>query len=107
MRWNSRMAVVLGLVALMVQGTLATAASAPREQLGARSSSAWVVLAQAETGSRDRVVDAIRRKYNASVVRVAELLVDGRRVYELRLLSNERVWTVRVDAETGRELPSN
>jgi uncharacterized membrane protein YkoI len=52
-------------------------------------------------------VDAIRRKYNASVVRVAELLVDGRRVYELRLLSNERVWTVRVDAETGRELPSN
>jgi uncharacterized membrane protein YkoI len=106
MRWNSRTAVALGLMALTVQGALATATTAPREQHSDRGTDV-AVQPQADSGSRDRIVEAIGRKYNASVVRVAELVVDGRRVYELRLLSNERVWTVRVDAETGRELPSN
>jgi hypothetical protein len=58
----------------------------------------------ADSDARDRIVEAIQRKYNARVVRVTESTVDGRRVYELRLLSDERVWMVRVDAETGREL---
>jgi hypothetical protein len=60
--------------------------------------------ALAGDASRDRIVDAIQRKYNARVVKVTEAVVDGRRVLELRLLSNERVWVVRVDAESGREM---
>jgi hypothetical protein len=59
----------------------------------------------ADDGSRDRIVDAIQRKYHARVVKVTEIVVEGRRVYALRLLSDERVWVVRVDAETGREVP--
>ena len=61
--------------------------------------------ALADDGGRDRIVDAIQRKYHARVVKVTEIVVEGRRVYALRLLSDERVWVVRVDAETGREVP--
>lgn len=54
-----------------------------------------------------RIVDAVQKRYNARVVKVTEIMVDGKRAYELRLLSDERVWTVRVDAETGQELSRN
>jgi uncharacterized membrane protein YkoI len=47
----------------------------------------------------------VQRKYGARAVRVTEIVVAGRRAFELRLLSEQRVWTVRVDAETGQELP--
>lgn len=55
----------------------------------------------------DRIVEAVQKRYNARVVKVTEVMVDGRRAYELRLLSDQRVWTVRVDAETGQELSRN
>jgi uncharacterized membrane protein YkoI len=58
----------------------------------------------ADDAARDRIVEAIQRKYNAQVVKVTEIVVDGRRVYSLRLLSDNRVWMIRVDAETGQEL---
>ena len=58
----------------------------------------------ADDAARDRIVEAIQRKYNAQVVKVTEIVVDGRRVYALRLLSDNRVWMIRVDAETGQEL---
>jgi hypothetical protein len=58
----------------------------------------------AEGDARDRIVESIQRKYSARVVRVTEVVIAGKRVYELRLLSNQRVWMVSVDAESGREL---
>jgi uncharacterized membrane protein YkoI len=62
----------------------------------------------ADDSARDRIVEAIQRKYAARVVKITEIVVDGRRVYSLRLLSDGgRVWMVRVDAETGQELTGN
>jgi len=61
--------------------------------------------ADADAGSRDRVVSGLERRYNARAVRISEVMVDGRLAYDVRLLSNNRVWTVRVDAATGQELP--
>ena len=55
----------------------------------------------------ERIVEAVQKRYNARVVKVTEITVDGKRAYELRLLSDQRVWTVRVDAETGQELSRN
>lgn len=54
--------------------------------------------------ARDRIIEAVQRRHGARVVRVTEVSVDGRRVLELRLLSDQRVWNIRVDAETGQEL---
>jgi uncharacterized membrane protein YkoI len=59
----------------------------------------------ADDAGRDRIVEAIQRKYDARVVKITEIVVAGRRAYALRLLSDGgRVWMVRVDAETGQEL---
>lgn len=52
--------------------------------------------------SLDRAVAVAEQHFKARVVRATEDDVDGHRVYVLRLLSDEgRVWTVRVDAQTG------
>lgn len=59
----------------------------------------------AASASLDRVIDQIERRYQAKVVRVDQAVQNGRPVFVLRLLSEEgRVWTVRVDAATGRVL---
>jgi hypothetical protein len=57
----------------------------------------------AATGiSVDQAIEIAERRYRARVVRAESKEQQGRRVYVLRLLSEEgRVWTVRVDAETG------
>lgn len=54
--------------------------------------------------ARDRIIEAVQRRYGARVVRVTEVNVGGRRALELRLLSDQRVWNIRVDAESGQEL---
>ncbi len=55
--------------------------------------------------SLDRVISQVERRYKARVVRADKIQRGGKLVYELRLLSEEgRVWTVRVDAETGNEV---
>ncbi len=55
--------------------------------------------------SIDRVIEQIERRYNARVVRNETVQANGRAVYKLRLLSDDgRVFTVQVDAETGRVL---
>ena len=52
--------------------------------------------------SVDQAIEIAERRYRARVVRAESKEQQGRRVYVLRLLSEEgRVWTVRVDAETG------
>lgn len=50
----------------------------------------------------DQAVAMVERRFRAMVVRAGREESDGRVVYVLRLLSDQgRVWTVRVDAETG------
>jgi uncharacterized membrane protein YkoI len=52
--------------------------------------------------SLDEAVDMAQRRFNARVVRAEVSESDGRRVYVLRLLSSDgRVWSVRVDAQSG------
>lgn len=54
--------------------------------------------------SADRIIRAIERKYDARVVRQEVKERDGRRMLVLRLDDGKRVWSVRVDPETGKEL---
>jgi hypothetical protein len=57
--------------------------------------------------SRAQIVALVQRRYRARVVRT-HLLQDanGRALYEFRLLSSAgKVWTVRIDAYSGAELP--
>ncbi len=55
--------------------------------------------------SKDQAIEIAERRYKARVVRAEASESNGRRVYVLRLLSDEgRVWTVRIDSETGSEL---
>jgi len=68
-----------------------------------RHESGPAVFGQA-TGNRDRIVEAIQKRYNAQVVRVTEINDNGRIVYEMRLLSDSKVWNIRVDAATGQVL---
>ena len=52
--------------------------------------------------SLDRAVAMAEQQFKARVVRASTGESDGRRIYVLRLLSDQgRVWTVHVDAETG------
>lgn len=53
--------------------------------------------------SMDEAIDRAQRRYRARVVRAERSESGGRVVYVLRLLSDEdgRVFTVRVDAQTG------
>jgi len=54
--------------------------------------------------SMDRAVKQVEKKYKGRVVRTDEKQSGGRLVYELKVLSDERLRTVRIDAETGKEL---
>jgi uncharacterized membrane protein YkoI len=53
---------------------------------------------------RDQLIEMVQRRFNARVVRVNLMEAGGRRVYEMRLMSAQRVWNVRVDAATGQIL---
>ena len=52
--------------------------------------------------SLDQAVEMATRRYRAKAVRAETVLSGERRVHQIRLLSSEgKVWTVRVDAESG------
>ena len=57
--------------------------------------------------SRAQAVALVQRRYRARVVRTHFLQdANGRSIYEFRLLSpGGKVWTVRIDAYSGAELP--
>jgi hypothetical protein len=55
-------------------------------------------------GQRERVIEAVQKRFNAKVVRVTETTVNGRPALELRLLSAQRVWNLVIDATTGQVL---
>lgn len=55
--------------------------------------------------SLDEAVNRAERKYRARVIRAETRESNGRRVHQLRLLSDDgRVWNVRIDAASGAEL---
>jgi hypothetical protein len=50
----------------------------------------------------DQAIEMAERRFRARVVRAGVEEADGQRIYVLRLLSEQgRVWTVRVDAQSG------
>jgi uncharacterized membrane protein YkoI len=52
--------------------------------------------------SLDQAVQMAQNRYRAKAVKAETVNRGGRRVHEVRLLSAEgKVWTVRIDAETG------
>lgn len=52
--------------------------------------------------SLDEAVRMVQQRYGARVVRAETRSEGGRAVYHLRLLNSDgRVWTVRVDAQSG------
>lgn len=55
--------------------------------------------------SLDKIITAAEKRHDASVVKVEEATVKGRKAYVLRLrFKDGRVVHIRVDAETGKEL---
>jgi uncharacterized membrane protein YkoI len=74
----------------------------PHEREPARSVTAVVLQAGM---SLDQAVAMVQAKYGAQVMRANTVQEDGRAVHYIRLMSADRsrVWTVRVDAATGRE----
>jgi hypothetical protein len=60
--------------------------------------------AAGEGVSQEQIIESVQKRYNAKVVRVTETTVDGRPALRLRLLSAQRVWTMLVDADSGRVL---
>ena len=61
-------------------------------------------LALADGANHDRVIESVQQRFRAKVVRVNETTVNGRPALELRLLSEQRVWNIVVDAATGQVL---
>jgi len=62
-----------------------------------------VVAAPRDGISLDEAVSRAERQYHARVVRTDVQDEDGRKVYVLKLLSEDgRVFTVRIDAQSGR-----
>lgn len=57
-----------------------------------------------DNATRDRIIDAIQKRYKARVVRVSETTFNGRAALELRLLSDQRVFNIVVDASSGQVL---
>jgi uncharacterized membrane protein YkoI len=61
-------------------------------------------LAGGDGASRDRIIDTVQKRYHARVLRVSETSVNGRPALELRLMSDQRVFNVVVDAASGQVL---
>lgn len=86
-------------VGCLVAGDLALAAQSAPPQAPAEG---HPPLAAQPALSLDRAIAVAEQHFKARVVRAAEEVIEGHPVYVLRLLSEEgRVWTVRVDAQTG------
>ena len=94
--WGRLMVVELA-VALAMAAAWAPSPALSQQHLADRPSSD-------QGGNNDRIIDAIQKRFHARVVRVADTQVNGRAALELRLLSDQRVWTVIVDAQSGQVL---
>jgi len=97
--WATALLAVLAVVA-------ATAAGARAERLdpatpGVREAG---LVADDSDSQRERIIEAVQKRFNAKVVRVTDTTVNGRPALELRLLSEQRVWNLVVDAASGQIL---
>lgn len=84
---------------------LAAAHALPRQAgpLEARPASPPALRTLAEGISKDEAVEIVRARYPGRVISAKAEKRDGRRVYVVKVLSDEgRVRTVTVDAESGR-----
>jgi uncharacterized membrane protein YkoI len=93
------------VIALIGFAPVAAASSQPAlEHGGSALPDAGSHVAEAYDGiSLDEAVSRAERQYRARVVRTDVQDEDGRKVYVLKLLSEDgRVFTVRIDAATGR-----
>ena len=100
-----RFSTLSAALALIGFSTLAQAHSLPgAESAGSGSPERGGALAEMYDGiSLDEAVSRAERQYRARVVRTDVQDEDGRKVYVLKLLSEDgRVFTVRIDAATGR-----
>lgn len=100
-----RLSTLSAALALIGFSTLAQAHSLPAaESAGSASPERRGALVEMYDGiSLDEAVSRAERQYRARVVRTDVQDEDGRKVYVLKLLSEDgRVFTVRIDAATGR-----
>lgn len=89
---------VLGLASFARAGTMTEPTPA-----GSAAPDDAVAFAAHDGISLDEAVSRAERQYHARVVRTEVQDEDGRKVYVLKLLSEDgRVFTVRVDAQSGR-----
>ncbi|HKC17707.1 MAG TPA: PepSY domain-containing protein [Steroidobacteraceae bacterium] len=97
--WATGLLAVLAVVA---------AAAAPASAERITPATPWSVdarfVADDSEGQRERIIEAVQKRFNAKVVRVTDTTVNGRPALELRLLSEQRVWNLVVDATTGQIL---
>lgn len=92
-------------LSLLAVAPLSQAHSTPGEMVGGASFAERrdIMAAYREGISLDEAVRQAEQQYRARVVRTDVQDEDGRKVYVLKLLSeNGRVLTVRIDAATGR-----
>jgi uncharacterized membrane protein YkoI len=98
----------IGVLALLLGAALAAAmpvrATVSRALVGVEDPPQSHSLAGGDGASRDRIIDAVQKRYHARVLRVSETSANGRPALELRLLSEQRVFTIVVDAASGQVL---
>ena len=100
-----RQGLVPAALAVIAFAPVSQAHSTPRQALGGTNvAEPTQVFAAFQDGiSLDEAVSRAEQRYRARVVRTDVQDEDGRKVYVLKLLSEDgRVFTVRIDAATGR-----
>lgn len=91
------------LAVMMSVAAGAAPAALPAYLAQARVAPPPAARARPQPLSRDQAVAVVQKRYRARVVRADTREEDGQRYYVLRLLSEGgKVWTVRVDAQTGQ-----
>ena len=97
--YNPRMRIALCLTFALATTALPAVAS-PGHAAAPQSPRA---VAQAQGVTLEQAVQQAEQRYKARAVKAEERREDGRRVYRIRLLSEDgRVFDVTVDAATGR-----
>jgi uncharacterized membrane protein YkoI len=94
---------IVGLLACV--GAVGAHALPQNERRELRTSMQPAVFFQARGISLEQAVAMVQAKYGAKVMRANSVEEDGRVVHYIRLMTPDRsrVWTVRVDAMSGRE----
>ncbi|HZF26942.1 MAG TPA: PepSY domain-containing protein [Steroidobacteraceae bacterium] len=91
---------------MILAGLASNAAVAHRQGVEPASESRSHAETRGQGGvSLDAAVQMVQQRYKARVVRAETRQENGRTVYVLRLLNTDgKVWTVRVDADSGAVL---